>query len=421
MNNKRINVGLLGCGTVGSGVFDIIQNEHDRILESTGVDISIKKVLVRDIAKKRNVPSGLIAKNKEEILNDPEISVVVELTSGDEEISERLILEALDSGKHVVTAGKAAVAKYMGKIKEKAIEKKKVVLFEGAVGGVIPIIALLDYLASNSIVEITGIINGTTNYILTKMNEGMDYETALKLAQDKGFAEVPPDLDVLGFDAASKISILASEAFNVCIDPSAVYTEGITKITKADFRFASERGYAIKLLATAKKQGNSIDVRVHPALTKDPILSNVNEAMNAIKVVGNYSGPITLVGQGAGKFPTATAVINDIVSIANNNEPKRMLQNVFSINGKDFPSKGYFRVMLKHSPGSLSVASGIIGDCGINIAETSQYRDMFQEDTNSMPWFFVTEPSSHFQIMDAIKRLEECDRVVEKPFYMRVE
>ena len=418
-----VNIALIGLGTVGTGVLEILTKERQRIKENTGCEFNIKKILVKDIRKKRdhNIDPGVLTENPDDIFKDNGIGIVVELSSGNEDIAAKHMLLALENNKHVVTAGKAAVAKHWDALCETAAKHRRFLLFEGAVGGVIPVMELFDYLSSNEVSEIIGIINGTTNYILTRMEEGMEYEKALALAQEKGYAEVPPDLDVLGFDSASKISLLASRSFQTRVDPSKVYTEGITAITQADFRFAKDKGYAIKLIASARNSGQHVHVSVYPAFTKDPILSNVKEAMNAIKVIGSYSGPITIVGQGAGRYPTATAVVHDILCIASGADSAlRWKEKGIRVNEKDFPSKGYFRIHLSHRPGSLSIASGIIGDCGISIEETAQYKDMLDTSTNCMPWFFVTEPTAQSNIEKVMAALGKCDRVVGKPMYMRV-
>ncbi len=283
---------------------------------------------------------------------------------------------------------------------------------------------LLNYLSSNDITEITGIVNGTTNYILTRMAEGMNYKKALALAQKKGYAEVPPDLDVLGIDAAQKISILSSVAFRTRVNPEKVYTEGITSITQPDFKFARDRGYAIKLLASARKLDDGIDVRVHPALTKDEALSHINEATNAIKVVGNYSGPITLVGKGAGDAATGTAVVADIIALAGSVEKGNTFYvpsaTNIPVNENEFPSEGYFRIMLKDVPLALGKVATAIGQCGINISGNAQYPELKDKSANTIPWFLTTCPASQRQIYTALKRLEKTDAIVGKPFYMRI-
>ncbi len=421
-----INVGLIGLGTVGSGVTKILFSERERIKALTGLDISITKIAVKDISKPRPdyVDTSVLTADAYEVIKDPNISVVVELTSGNKDQAAKYMMDALKEGKHVVTAGKAPLSTYWRQIFRLASEKKRFVLFEGSVGGVIPIMNLLKYLTSNAITEITGIVNGTTNYILTRMSEGMGYEEALALAQKKGYAEVPPDLDVLGHDAAQKIAILASVAFRTWVNPEHVYTEGITGVTKSDFRFAQDRGYAIKLLASARKLDNGIEVSVYPALTKDSILSNVREATNAIKVVGNYSGPITLVGKGAGDLPTGTAVVADIIALATNveefNMPHTASESDVPVNEEDFSSEGYFRVMLKDVPLALAEVARIIGECSINIKGNAQYPELKDEASNTMPWFFTTYPASQRQITEALDRLGKSSATAGKPFYMRV-
>ncbi len=424
-----VNVGLIGLGTVGSGVAKILFSEHGRIQAATGLDIRVRRIAVKDINKLRPdfVDSSVLTNDAYAVINDPDISIVVELTSGNKDLAAQYIMDALKAGKHVVTAGKAPLSTYWERIFRLASENKRLVLFEGSVGGVIPVISLLEYLSSNEVNEITGIVNGTTNYILTRMAEGMGYEEALALAQRKGYAEVPPDLDVLGIDAAQKIAILASVAFRTWVNPEAVYAEGITGITQTDFKFATDRGYAIKLLASARKLDGGIDVRVYPALTKDDVLSHVKEATNAIKVVGSYSGPITLVGKGAGDLPTGTAVvadITDIIKLAASVERGNLLYLPagadVQVNKGDFSSEGYFRLMLRDVPLALAEVATVIGECRINIKGSAQYPELKDRATNTMPWFFTTYPASQRQIVDALKGLEKTDAIAGKPFYMRV-
>lgn len=426
---QMVNVGLIGLGTVGSGVAKILFSEHDRIRAATGLDIRVRRIAVRDVNKPRPEfvdasVASVLTDDAYAVINDPDISIVVELTSGNKDKAATYIMDALKAGKHVVTAGKAPLSTYWERIFRLAAENKRLVLFEGSVGGVIPVINLLEYLSSNEVREITGIVNGTTNYILTRMAEGMGYEEALALAQKKGYAEVPPDLDVLGIDAAQKIAILTSVAFRTQVNPETVYTEGITGITQPDFKFAKDRGYAIKLLASARKLDGGIDVRVYPALTKDEVLSHVREATNAIKVVGSYSGPITLVGRGAGDLPTGTAVVADIIKLAasveRGNIPYLPTGTGVPVNDGDFSSEGYFRVMLKDVPMALAKAATVIGECGVSIKSTAQYPELKDATTNTMPWFFTTYPASQQQIVSALKGLEKTDAIAGKPFYMRV-
>ena len=423
---EMVNVGLIGLGTVGSGVAKILFSEHERIRAATGLDVKVTKIAVKDMIKPRPdwVDASILTNDAYSVINDPDISIVVELTSGDKDRAARYIMDALKAGKHVVTAGKAPLSTHWEQIFKAAYEGKRFVLFEGSVGGVIPIMHLLRYLSSNDVTEITGIVNGTTNYILTRMAEGMNYEEALALAQKKGYAEVPPDLDVLGIDAAQKISILASVAFMTRVNPEKVYAEGITGITQTDFKFARDRGYVVKLLASARKLDGSIDVRVYPALTKDEVLSHVNEATNAIKVVGNYSGPITLVGKGAGDVATGTAVVADIITLASAVERGNAFYvpttTNIPVNEGDFSSEGYFRVMLKDVPLALAKVATVIGECGVNIKGNAQYPELKDTATNTMPWFFTTYPASQKQITEVLADLGKSDAIAGKPFYMRV-
>ena len=292
--NKKIKIGLLGSGTVGTGVIKVLLENVHEITQKIGREVAITKVLVRDLNKKRKIPSTCtIIDDFEEIINDDSIDIVVEVMGGENPAKEYM-LRALEAGKHVVTANKDVVAKY-GKLMFEAAEKHKVdFMFEASVGGGIPIITpLKQCLTANKILEVMGIVNGTTNYMLTKMtNEKLDYHTVLTEAQAKGYAESDPIADVGGLDAARKIAILSSIAFNTRVHLDDVYVEGITAITPEDIEYARELGYVIKLLAIAKDvPAYGIDVRVHPALVPNTHpLASVNDVFNAIFVKGNAVG-----------------------------------------------------------------------------------------------------------------------------------
>lgn len=316
-DGKSIKIGLLGSGTVGSGVIRVLEMNRPQITERVGTPIEIKTVLVRDVKKPRPQLGCVKLTDKiEDILDDPEIDVVVELMGGIHPAREYM-LRAMEAGKSVVTANKDVVAQF-GKDMFAMAEKKDVDFrFEASVGGGIPIITpLKQCLTANRITEILGIVNGTTNYMLTKMTEcGADYDTVLKEAQAKGYAEANPSADVDGLDAARKAAILASLAFNTRVQLEDVSVEGITKITPDDIEYAKDLGYVIKLLAVGKDSDeDGVDVRVHPVfLPKTHPLASVNGVYNAIFVRGNAIGEAMFYGQGAGSLPTASAVVSDII------------------------------------------------------------------------------------------------------------
>ena len=318
MNENIVKIALLGAGTIGGSVIKVLQDNHDVITQRAGMDIQIKNILVLPHEIPKLHEQGLPAtSNYDEILNDPEIKIVVELIGGIKAAKD-FILKAMEHGKHVVTANKDLVAQFGSELFETADKNKIDFLFEASVGGAIPIIMPLKRsLTANKFTEVLGIVNGTTNYMLTKMKEdGADYDTVLKEAQAKGYAESNPAADVEGKDAARKIAILASLAFNSRVNFDDVSIEGITKITPEDIQHAAQLGYTIKLLAIGKESELGVDVRVHPVLLpNEHPLASVNGVFNAIFVRGNPINEAMFFGPGAG-YPTASAVISDIIEIS---------------------------------------------------------------------------------------------------------
>lgn len=369
---KIIHVGLLGMGTVGTGVVKILtKNTHD-ILQKVAMPVNIKKIMVRQLDKHRNVDSKAeFTKNIDDIINDKDIDIVVELMGGLEPAKD-YILRALRAGKHVITANKDVVAKFGQEILQVAEENKVDFLFEASVAGGIPIIRpLKQCLAANKISEVVGIINGTTNYMLTKMtNEGLDFDSVLAEAQAKGYAEADPTADVGGLDAARKIAILASIAFGSRVSIDDVYVEGITNISKADIGYAKELGYVIKLLAIAKDDECGIDVRVHPAfIPSTHPLASVHDVFNAIYIKGDAVGETMFYGRGAGEMPTASAVVADIIDVARNikhGANSRILCTCFEEKGfcpvEQTESPYYIRLLVEDKPGVLAAIAGAFGD-----------------------------------------------------------
>ena len=317
---KTINVGLIGFGNVGRGVYELLHKNGVEIERRTGFRPVIKKIGVKSMNKKRPLAmgKGIFTSNIDEILNDDEIQVVVELIGGYSP-AKKIILKALRNGKHVVTANKALLARSGMELFEEANRNGASIYLEGAVGGAIPIVLPMGLsLSANKIQSIYGILNGTCNYILTKMTEeGIDYADALKQAQEKGFAERNPRLDVEGIDTMHKIAILSSIAFGTRVEESDVYVEGITGITQQDLRYAAEQGYVIKLLAIAKEGKDGLEIRVHPTMIpKTHPIAAVRNEFNGITINGNFSGELTFQGRGAGGNPTASAVVSDIINVA---------------------------------------------------------------------------------------------------------
>lgn len=317
---KTVKVGLLGFGNVGTGTYETLAMNSDHIKETSGVNIEIVKVLVNDITKKRSVetPAGVLTSNADDILTNPEIDIVVEVLGGIEPASSYM-LKALNNGKHVVTANKAAVAANYAALLDAAKANNVQLKLEACVAGGIPILhPLTTVLMANQFDEVLGILNGTTNYILTQMTEfGLDYADVLKVAQEKGFAEADPTADVEGFDAANKLSILMALAFNKYVHPDEIPTEGISKITKADIDAAKERGCKIKLIASAKKDGDDLVYSVKPMeLPFEHPLASVSNEFNAVFVKGNAVDELMFYGKGAGPLPTGSAVMGDVLMVA---------------------------------------------------------------------------------------------------------
>ena len=379
---KTIKIGLLGSGTVGSGVVEVLKKNVDEISEKAGTAIEIKKILVRDLKKKRPQLEGMeLTDDINEILKDEDIDIIVELMGGLHPAREYM-LRAMKAGKHVVTANKDVVAQFGKDMFDAAKENRVEFLFEASVGGGIPIITpLKESLTANRITEVMGIVNGTTNYMLTQMtNCGNDYETALREAQELGYAEANPAADVEGFDAARKVAILASLAFSTRVTLDDVSVEGITHITPQDIEYAKELGYVIKLLAIANDSEKGVDVRVHPAfLKKDHPLASVNDVFNAIFIKGNAIGEAMFYGQGAGSLPTASAVVADIITVA-----REIVKGIYAavdcsaFQVKQFcpleetESSYYIRLLVADQPGVLGTIATVFGDQGVSLKSVIQ-------------------------------------------------
>ena len=382
---RPIRIGLLGAGTVGSGVLQVLRENAREVALKVGAPVEIKTVLVRDIKKSRPSMDGLVLTDRiEDIIEDNEIEIVVELMGGLHPAREYM-LAAMQAGKHVVTANKDVIAQFGSDMFDEAEKHNVGFLFEASVGGGIPIIRpIMECLTANRITEVIGIVNGTTNYMLTKMTElGEDYQFVLKEAQDKGYAEANPASDVEGLDAARKAAILASLAFNTCVTLSSVSVEGITKITPEDIDYARQLGYVIKLLAVAKDSPEKgIDVRVHPAfLPKSHPLASVCDVFNAIFVKGNAIGEAMFYGRGAGSRPTASAVIADIVSIARGIVRGAVHEIAFQVFGQkqlcpveETVSAYYVRLLVADMPGVLGAIATAFGEEGVSLNSVIQTR-----------------------------------------------
>lgn len=382
---ESIKIGLLGCGTVGSSVLEVLERNEREIAGRCGARLEVKRVLVRDLSKERpaGVRKELLVSDPGLVVDDPEIKIVVEVMGGIEPAKD-YIIRALSNGKHVVTANKDLISLCGRELFEVAGSHRVDLLFEASVAGGIPIISSLkEALVANRIKCLMGIVNGTTNYILTRMTlDGVEYREALREAQSKGYAEADPAQDVSGHDAARKMAILASIAFNTRITYPQVYAEGITGISPLDIVYARELGYVIKLLGIARERNGEVEVRVHPAfLPQSHPLASVNGVYNAIFVEGYPVGVAMFYGQGAGGAPTASAVVGDIIACVRNllhgvsgrvsctcYEEKRVKDI------REIETQFYVRLLVKDRPGVLAGIAKAFGDNEVSLASVIQKR-----------------------------------------------
>jgi homoserine dehydrogenase len=421
---KLVKVGVIGFGVVGTGTIKILLNQRELIKKRTGIDIILKKVADKDIERPReiNLPKEILTTDAWEIIKDPEIDIVVELVGGTT-IAKEFIIEALKNGKHVVTANKALLAEQGNEIFEEALQRGLKIGFEASVGGGIPIIKVMkEGLVANKILAIYGIINGTTNFILTKMtNEGIDFQDALSEAQRLGYAEADPTLDIEGIDSAHKITILASLAYGIPLSFNKVYCEGITKITAQDIAFAREFGYKIKLLAITKILDGEIELRVHPTMVpEDYLISKVDGVFNAIYVEGDSVGETLYYGRGAGSMPTGSSVVADIVDIAKgvNTMPPDFSEKLYIKPIEEIESMYYFRFTALDRPGVLSKISGVFGEHNISIASVIQKG---RSKAGAVPLVILTHKAKEKDVLEALEKIDKLPVVAAKSVFIRVE
>lgn len=419
MNTKKIKVALLGVGTVGTGVYKLIQRRADVMVRTIGAEMEVSKILVHNLNKQReSIDASLLTDNWQEIINDPEIQIVVEVMGGIEP-ARTMILEALHAGKHVVTANKDLLAAYGKELLDAAEEKHCDLLFEAAVAGGIPIIRpLKQCLAGNEIDEVIGIVNGTTNYILTKMfEENMSFEEALAKATELGYAEADPTADVEGLDAGRKVAIMASIAFHSRVVFDDVYTEGITKITADDIAYAKEFDSVIKLLGVAHNTEGGIEVGVYPMLlNKEHPLASVRDSFNAVFVHGDAVDDAMFYGRGAGELPTASAVMGDIIDVARNIE--------YGCNGRisctcyretpikkfdEVENKFFLRMQVKNQPGVLASIATVFGSHGVSIARVVQKHIK----GNQAELVIVTDKVREDYLKNALEQLRDIENIFE--------
>ena len=413
---KTVKVGIVGLGVVGTGTLKILLNERKAIHDKTNVWIDVKKAC--DININRDFgfefDKNILTANYKEVLEDPEISIVVELIGG-YGIAREVIMGAIRAKKNVVTANKALVAKYSKEIFSEAKANGVKVFYEASVGGGIPIITpLQESLAANNINSLKGIVNGTANYILTQMTEkGVDFKEVLKKAQELGYAEADPTFDIEGIDSAHKITILASLAYGGYIDFDKVHVEGITKITKEDIKFAQEFGYNIKLLASADRNENGVDIRVQPTLIeKSELLASVNDVFNAIEVTGDYVGKTLFYGRGAGMLPTGSAVAADIIKLAA--EDKRHkgdyhynIENELKLRDiNEAVSKYYVRLSVTDKTGMLAFIAEKFAANGVSVESMIQLPKKDGEE-NIVSLIFITHDTVEKNLKQAVAQIGE--------------
>jgi len=431
---REINIGLLGCGTVGTGVAKLLLEQRELIAARLGATLNLKRVADLDLARDRGVrfPEGVLVADARRVVEEPGIDVIVEMIGG-EGIARELIAKAIAGGRHVVTANKALIASHGNELFRAAAEKKVDLYFEASVGGCMPIIKTLrESMAGNRITAMTGILNGTCNYILSKItDEGSTFTDALAVAQKQGYAEADPTLDVEGFDTAHKIAILSALAYGMPVNLKDVFIEGISHITPMDIEFAGQFGYRIKLLAISKHRGDAVEVRVHPTMIPFAnMLSNVNGTLNAVTVTGDATGDIMLYGRGAGMMPTASAVVSDLVDLARNmlsggagrvpalGFQREMIREIPIMPIDRISAHYYFRFSALDRPGVLSTISGILGTHGISIQSVHQKG---RKTSGAVPVVMLSHRAREADVKQALREISALDVTAAKPVVIRIE
>ncbi|MBF0378541.1 MAG: homoserine dehydrogenase [Desulfamplus sp.] len=455
---RQINIAILGCGVVGSGVAKLLIEKQQLLESRIGVSLNLKYVADLDTKTDRGIKfkDGVFISDANKAINDPDVDIVVELIGG-KTIAKDFIVKALQNAKHVVTANKALIASYGNTIVKTAIENGVDFAFEASVGGCMPVIkSIRESLVANHINSITGILNGTCNYILTKISqEGCPFDLALKEAQNRGYAEADPFLDVEGHDSAHKLAILTAIAYGMEINIEDIHVEGISKITPMDIEFAKEFGYAIKLLAISKNclDKGSVEARVHPTMIPIALpLAHVNGSMNAVTINADATGETMLYGAGAGMMPTASAVLSDIADIARNimavdiadTKSAVMSENrinmASNISGRtrvpilgfqaknirkipilpitDISTCYYIRLAAEDHPGVLSKITGILGSRGISIQSVHQKG---RRENGPVPVVMITHRAIEKDVQLALKEIASLDAIPEMPVVIRIE
>ncbi|MDR2762658.1 MAG: homoserine dehydrogenase [Planctomycetaceae bacterium] len=435
---SKIKIALFGLGTIGTGVADIFLNKKEHIRKITGHDVSLAQICDKDTLSKRdiNIPSDILTNNPDSIFNNPEISVGIELIGGIEP-ARTFVLQLLNNGKNVVTANKALLAQHGAELFEAARRNNCTIAFEAAVCGGIPIISsIATSLQANTILSINAIVNGTSNFILSQMEDGgTSYSDAVKEAQKLGYAEANPAMDVDGTDAVQKLTILAQLGFGADIDWKNISRMGIESVDAIDFKFAKNLGYRIKLLAVANRGDDGLELHVAPTLVKrDSPLARVHNAFNAVQVVGDYVGPAFFQGLGAGRKPTASAVVGDVIdtilgrtkitfdtlNLWNKNNEIVPIKNI-----NNFYGKSYLRFDAEDRPGVMRDFAAVFGKKNISIASMIQHEISNPDNNNSNKQraviILITHESSEGDLLEAIKELENIPSIQGKIIRMRVQ
>ena len=424
-----LRVGLIGLGTVGAQVADRLLGWQAQLSRRAGIELCLARVLVRDASKARavKVDPALITTDPGALLDDPSIQVVIEVAGGDQPVHSYLE-RALRAGKHVITANKVVMAKHGPSLLELAAEKNVDVYFEAAVGGGIPLISTFRTdLQANRIERVSAVINGTTNYVLGRMAAGgLTMSEAIREAQTAGYAEADPSDDIGGFDAAYKLTILGSIAYEIMVRPDDVYREGIEGIEPVDFKYARELGYAIKLIAHTQRHPGRIEARVHPAMVPlDHPLAQVEGASNAVFVEGDLVGQVMLEGQGAGGRPTASAVVGDLIDLARSIRRGVQSRPSFSFDDKigvvpmgEVVTKAYYRIRVDDRPGVLAALGQVFAEESVSIASFIQKDAWVDEKTAEL--VITTHPSTDSGLQRARKRIETLEPVHAVSSFLRV-
>jgi homoserine dehydrogenase len=432
MNKKSIGVGLMGFGVIGGQVARVLLDRAEHISEQAGCPVVLRKIKVIEpdlgTPKAKAIDSCLFTTDDDEFFNTPDMDIVIEVIGG---VKHALTYQerALKAGKHVVTANKELIAKHGSELMALAKENNVSLNYEAAVGGGIPLIAPLQKdLVANNIDGIYAIINGTTNYILTRMsNENIDYPEALAEAQKLGYAEANPKNDIEGMDAAYKLAIMASLTMEIGVRPEDIYCEGISKLESRDFHYAAELGYAIKLLAIARHENGFVEVHVYPAFVPvESFLAKVDGVYNAVLVEGDLVGKVTFWGEGAGAKPTSSAVVANVIQAARKIACGDTSYNYWKIKpGKklkpmsEITTRYYIRLSINDMPGALACIAGVFGDCGISISAALQKEDNIEEKSAEI--VIMTHPSKEEAMQKALQQLNNLEVVKKINNFIRVE